>query len=72
MRSKNWKLTLTGVAAVLAVTAIMTFGTLAQPRTAPRIAAQMPEVVVVTMPAANAGNAAELAGAEAFVYPAAR
>jgi hypothetical protein len=71
MLSKNWKLILTGAAA-LAVTAVLTFGTLAQPRSAPRIAAQMPEVVVVTIPAANASDASQIAGAEAFVYPVAQ
>jgi hypothetical protein len=33
---------------------------------------QMPEMVMVTLPETSAINAAQLAGAEAFVYPAAR
>ncbi len=71
MLTKNWKLALTGFA-VLAVTAALTAGTFAKPRTAPRIATQMPEVMVVMLPEANAIHASQLAGAEAFVYPAAR
>ena len=66
MPTKNSKIVLT-VAAALAVTAVLTFGTLARPT--PRVAVQMPEMIVVTVPAATVGNASQLAGAEAFNYP---
>ena len=68
MLTKNWKLGLTGAAA-LAVMAIFTFSTLANQRPAPRAAVQMPEMVVVTVPATNPVNASILAGAEAIAYP---
>jgi hypothetical protein len=67
MLTKNWKLGLIGLVA-LAITAVLTFGTLAE-RQAPRTAIQMPEVVVVAIPEMNAIHASQLAGAEAFVYP---
>jgi hypothetical protein len=68
MLTKNWKLILTAAAA-LAVTAIFTFDTFAHQRPAPRAAVQMPEMVVVTVPATNPVNASVLAGAEAIAYP---
>ena len=68
MLTKNWKLILTGAAA-LAVTAVLTFDTFAHQRPAPQAAVQMPEMVVVTVPAANSVNASILAGAEAIAYP---
>jgi hypothetical protein len=68
MLTKNWKLGLIGFAALAAI-AVLTFGTLADQRPAPRIGAQMPEIVVVTVPETNAIHASQLAGAEAFVYP---
>ena len=68
MLTKNWKIGLTGVAA-LAVMATLTFSTLAHQRLAPRAAVQMPEIVVATVPAANPVNASILAGAEAIAYP---
>ena len=70
MLTKNWKLILTGAAA-LAVTAVLTFNTVAHQRSAPNAAVQMPEMVVVTVPATNANaiNPSILAGAEAIAYP---
>jgi hypothetical protein len=71
MLTNNWKLILTGAAA-LTVTAVLTFGTLAHQRPAPRIAVQMPEMVVVTVSETTPGYASQLAGAESFVYPVAQ
>jgi len=68
MLMKNWKLGFVGVAA-LAVTAALTFSTFANQRLAPHAAVQMPEMVIVTVPAANPVNASVLAGAEAIAYP---
>lgn len=71
MLTNNWKLILTGTAA-LAVTAVLTFGTLANQRPAPKIAVQMPEMVIVTVSETAPVYASQLAGAEAFVYPVAQ
>jgi hypothetical protein len=70
MLTKNWKLILIG-AAVLTVTAVLTFDTFAHQHTVPGAALQMPEIVIVTVPAtnANAVNPSILAGAEAIAYP---
>jgi hypothetical protein len=68
MHTNNWKLGLAGIA-VLAVTAALTFGTFANQHPAPRAAVQMPEMVVVTVPATGDVNPSVLAGAEAIAYP---